>query len=81
MITLPKGSTVIDFAYAIHTDLGDHLASAKINNKIQKITTPLKSGDVIEISTSKTIKPKSDWLLYTKTREAKKQIKAASRIN
>jgi len=81
LITLPKGSTVIDFAYAIHTDLGDHLASAKINNKIQKITTPLKSGDVIEISTSKTIKPKSDWLLYTKTREAKKQIKAASRIN
>lgn len=75
LVTLPVKSTVIDFAYAIHTDLGNHITGAKINNKVQKITTQLKSGDVVEVLTSKNATPKSDWLLHVKTREAKKHIK------
>ncbi len=79
LITLSNGSSIIDFAYAIHTDLGNHLAAAKVNGKIEKITTLLKSGDTIEIITSKAAAPKPDWLRFAKTPEARKHIKASQK--
>lgn len=73
---LPEGATPIDFAYAIHTDLGHALRGAKINGRIAPIEHELKSGDVVEIIKGKEIKPSKDWLNIVKTVEAKKKIKA-----
>jgi GTP pyrophosphokinase len=73
---LPEGSTPIDFAYAIHTDLGHSLKGAKINGKIVSLNHTLKNGDVIEIIKGKVLKPSSDWLRIAKTSDAKKKIKA-----
>ncbi|MDQ5981365.1 MAG: hypothetical protein QG570_112 [Patescibacteria group bacterium] len=74
LITLPKGSTPVDFAYSVHSDIGDHCSGAKINDRIAKLDTELKSGDVIEILISKNHKPSKDWLHFVKTREARKHI-------
>ncbi len=73
---LPEGATPIDFAYAIHTDLGHSLKGAKINGKIVPLDHVLKNGDVIEIIKGKVFKPSSDWLRVAKTTDAKKKIKA-----
>lgn len=72
---LPDGSTPIDFAYQIHTEIGNHCQMAKINNKITSLDYKLKNGDVIEITTSENIKPKRDWLSFTQTNLAKSRIK------
>ncbi len=74
LVTLPKGSTPIDFAYSVHSDIGDHCSGAKINDRIAKLDSQLKSGDVIEILISKNHKPSKDWLHFVKTREARKHI-------
>jgi guanosine-3',5'-bis(diphosphate) 3'-pyrophosphohydrolase len=73
---LPEGSTPIDFAYAIHTELGHSLKGAKINGKMVPLNHKLNNGDVIEVIKGKVIKPSSDWLRIVKTTEAKKKIKA-----
>jgi len=72
--TLRAGSTPIDFAYAIHTDLGAKVVGTKINGKLAKLKTELKSGDVIEIISSKTAKPSRDWLNFVKTPKARSKI-------
>lgn len=72
--TLRKDSTPIDFAYAIHTDLGSKVSGAKVNGKLTKLTTTLKSGDVVEIISSKNAKPSRDWLNYIKTQKARSKI-------
>jgi len=72
--TLRAGSTPIDFAYAIHTDLGAKVVGAKINGRLAKLKTELKSGDVVEIITSKTAKPSRDWLNFVKTPKARSKI-------
>ena len=74
---LPKGATVLDFAYSIHTSLGEMCTGARINNKHVPIRYQLKSGDRVEIITSKNQSPSLDWLNYTVTPRAKAKIKRA----
>lgn len=75
VIDLPKDSSPIDFAYAIHSDIGSHIASARINKKIAPLSAKLKNSDIVEIITKKDAHPSSKWLDYAKTTMAKKHIK------
>ncbi len=75
--TLPMGSTALDFAYSIHSKVGDQCLGAKLNHKLVPLNQPLKSGDQIEIITSGKQKPKTDWLNYVTTARAKGKIKAS----
>lgn len=75
VVDLPVGATPIDFAYAIHSEVGEHTASAKINRKIAALDTPLKNGDMIEIETRKSAKPSAKWLQFAKTSLARRKIK------
>ena len=75
IIQLPKGATVLDFAYRIHTEIGDHCMGAKINNKMGKISTVLASGDVVEIITNNKINVNKNWLELVTTRWAKEHIR------
>lgn len=77
VITLPKDSTVLDFAFQIHTDLGLHCISAKVNQKLVPINHILKTGDTVEIITSKKQTPNEDWLRFVITSKAKTKIRAA----
>src|SRR5262245_26173311 len=72
---LPRGSTPVDFAYAIHTEVGDHCVGAKVNGKIVPLKHPVESGDTIEILTSPTQSPHKDWLKFVRTSRAKTKIK------
>ncbi len=75
-IDLPKGATAIDFAYAIHTEVGRHALKAKINDELRPITSGLKTGDVVKILTHKESFPELYWLNFSKTHFAKNRIKA-----
>ncbi len=75
VIDLPIGATPIDFAFAIHTDIGRHISGAKVNGKMESLDKELLNGDIVEIFTSKNAKPNRKWLDYVKTSMAKKQIK------
>lgn len=75
VVDLPEGATGIDFAYAIHTDLGHRCAGIKADGKLIPLDQPLKSGQIIEIVTQKTEKPSRDWLRFIKTSQAKSKIK------
>uniref|UniRef100_B3EMK0 (P)ppGpp synthetase I, SpoT/RelA n=1 Tax=Chlorobium phaeobacteroides (strain BS1) TaxID=331678 RepID=B3EMK0_CHLPB len=77
MKTLPAGSTPIDFAYAIHTEIGNGCIGAKVNGKIVRLNSELKSGDRVEIIISKNQKPKVDWLKTVKTHRARIKIRSA----
>ncbi|MBL8073816.1 MAG: bifunctional (p)ppGpp synthetase/guanosine-3',5'-bis(diphosphate) 3'-pyrophosphohydrolase [Nitrospira sp.] len=72
---LPKDSTPVDFAYAIHTEVGDHCVGAKVNGKIVPLRYELESGDTIEILTSPNQTPHKDWLKFVRTSRAKTKIK------
>ena len=74
VIDLPKDSSIIDFAYAIHTDVGGHISGAKVNGKFVAITSVLKNGDRVEIETKKSAKPSFKWLEHCKTTMARRRI-------
>src|SRR3990167_5613960 len=76
VVDLPEESTPVDFAYSIHSDIGDHMFGSKINGKMSQIFTKLKNGDIVEIITKKDSRPSSKWLEYTKTNVARKNIKS-----
>jgi len=72
----PRGATPIDFAYAIHTQLGDHCIGAKINGKLAALRQELKNGDIVEVLTSQQQRPSRDWLKFVKTTKARTRISA-----
>src|SRR3989344_4626666 len=77
VVDLPSDSSPIDFAYAIHSDVGNHLSGAKVNSKLVSLDTKLKNGDIVEIVTKDSAKPTAKWLDLAKTTMAKKHIKTA----
>jgi len=77
VIDLPIDSSPIDFAYSIHTDIGNHISGAKVNGKLSSLTTKLKSGDIVEIITKKDSHPNHKWLENAKTTLAQRQINTA----
>ncbi|MES2087449.1 MAG: RelA/SpoT family protein [Patescibacteria group bacterium] len=75
VIDLPLDSSTIDFAYAVHSDIGDHISGAKVNGKLVSIETILKNGDIVEVVTKQSSRPSLKWLEVAKTALAKKKIK------
>ncbi|MCP3686406.1 MAG: bifunctional (p)ppGpp synthetase/guanosine-3',5'-bis(diphosphate) 3'-pyrophosphohydrolase [bacterium] len=75
LISLPEKATTIDFAYAVHTDIGNHCIRAKVNDKLVPMDTELKSGDIVEIVTAKNAKPSRNWLKFVKSTLAKSKIR------
>ena len=73
--TMPQGATVIDFAYLLHSELGDHCIGAKVNHKLQPLSYQLRGGDQVEILTSHTSHPAMQWLDWTVTARAQDRIK------
>lgn len=77
VVVLPEGSTPVDFAYSVHSEVGNKCVGAKINNKMVPLETKLEMGDYVEILTSNTSKgPSRDWLRFVKTTQAKTKIRA-----
>ncbi len=74
-MTFPKGSTVLDFAYNIHSDIGNHCAGANVNKKLASLNTELKMGDQIEVITSQYVEPQEEWFEYLATSTAKSRLK------
>lgn len=75
ILTLPRGATVVDFAYAVHTDVGNCCVAARINGEITPLRTRLKSGDRVEIITAPAAKPNPVWLSYVATGRARSSIR------
>lgn len=73
--TLPKGATPVDFAYMIHSEVGDQCVGAKVNDRMAPLQYELQTGDVIEIVTQKNHQPSKDWLKYVKTVKARSKIR------
>ena len=76
IIDLPNGSTPIDFAYRIHTEVGHQTVGALVNETLVPLNTPLKTGDVVELKTNKNSGPSEDWLKIVKTNNARNKIRA-----
>jgi len=77
VIDLPINSTPVDFAYAIHGDIGNHMQGAKVNGKLVSFDSSLTNGDIVEIITRKAMHPTTKWLEYARTAVARRHIRAA----
>jgi len=77
VIELPEGSTPVDFAYAVHTEVGDHIHAVNINGKISSLGTKLSNGDVVEVITKKSAHPHEKWLKYAHAALTKRHIRQA----
>ena len=77
VIDLPINSSPIDFAYAVHSDIGNHMSGAKVNGKLVALDTHLKNGDIVEIDTKPSSHPTNKWLEHTRTSMARKHIHTA----
>ncbi|MFV0305463.1 MAG: RelA/SpoT family protein [Moheibacter sp.] len=77
LFSLPKGASSLDFAYAIHSNIGDTCLGAKVNGKLYPLSHELQSGDQVEILTSPNQKPKPDWLEFVVTSKARSKVKAS----
>jgi GTP diphosphokinase / guanosine-3',5'-bis(diphosphate) 3'-diphosphatase len=75
VIQLPKGATPIDFAFAVHTEVGQHCAGARVNGRIAPLSRPLRNSETVEIITSTTAKPTRDWLAHVRTGRARHKIR------
>ena len=75
VVGLRKGSTAVDFAYRIHSEVGDHCNGARINDRLCPLATPLRNGDFVQIVTSKTAHPSLDWLNFVATPTARNRIR------
>ena len=75
ILALPRGATPVDFAYAIHSDVGDHCVAAHVNGDAVALRTELKSGDVVEITTAPGAKPNPSWLSFVRTGRARSKIR------
>src|SRR5436853_6260703 len=72
---LPKGATPIDFAFMVHTEVGQHCNGARVNGRIAPLHRPLRNGDTIEVLTSAQAKPSRDWLAHVQTGRARQKIR------
>ncbi len=77
--TLPQGATALDFAYTIHTRVGDHCLGAKVNHTLAPLSQKLSSGDQVEILTSQSVNPQPEWLNFVTTAKARTKIEASLR--
>ncbi len=75
IMAMPRGATVVDFAYAIHSNIGDHTQAAKVNNELVPLRTEVKNGDVVEIITSGQSNPNPAWLGFVRTARARSKIR------
>ncbi len=75
ILALPRGATVADFAYAIHTDVGDHMIAAKVNGESAPLRTELRNGDSVEVITAPSAQPNPDWLIFVITGRARSKIR------
>ncbi len=75
ILAMPRGATVVDFAYAVHTDIGNRCMAARINNELAPLRSELKNGDRVEIITAPHAHPNPAWLTYVKTAKARSQIR------
>nr|WP_233146043.1 bifunctional (p)ppGpp synthetase/guanosine-3',5'-bis(diphosphate) 3'-pyrophosphohydrolase [Pigmentiphaga sp. NML080357] len=75
IISLPRGATPIDFAYSIHTDVGNQTVAAKVNSEFVPLRTELKSGDAVEIITAENSRPNAQWLNFVRTGKARSEIR------
>ena len=75
IMALPNGATAVDFAYAVHTDIGHHCTAARINYELMPLRTELKNGDQVEITTSPTARPNPSWLNFVATGKARSRIR------
>jgi len=75
IVSLPRGATAVDFAYSIHTDIGNRCVAARINSEIQPLRSELKNGDVVEVVTGPVARPNPNWLTFVRTGKARAEIR------
>jgi len=80
LIPLPQGATPVDFAYAVHSDIGDHCVGAKVNGKLVPLRSKLQNGDQVEITTSRGRLPSQEWLQFVVTGKARARVRRAVRL-